>query len=99
MVLKGQGTLVTDGRRLYVNVTGNPSMATAGSGDVLTGIVAALIGQGLEPFAAATLGVYWHGLAGDLVRDEMGEVSLIATDLIEFLPRAILHQRQYPNPV
>src|SRR5262249_1322906 len=88
LVLKGHGTVVTDGRRCYVNTTGNPGMATGGSGDVLTGLVAALLGQGLEGLAAARLGVYLHGLAGDLAREERGEVSLIATDLIEYLPRA-----------
>jgi len=88
VVLKGQGTVVTDGRRVHVNSTGNPGMATGGTGDVLTGLVAALLGQGLEPFAAAHLGVHVHGLAGDLARDERGEVSLIASDLLDFLPYA-----------
>jgi NAD(P)H-hydrate epimerase len=88
LVLKGQGTVVTDGRRVYVNTTGNPGMATGGTGDVLTGLVAALLGQGLEAFAAAQLGVYLHGKAGDLARDELGEVSLIATDLLAYLARA-----------
>src|SRR5262249_16779133 len=73
VVLKGAETLVTDGRRLYVNRTGNPGMATGGSGDVLTGLIASLVGQRLEPFAAAQLGVYLHGLAGDLARDDLGE--------------------------
>ena len=94
VVLKGQGTIVTDGRRLYRNTTGNPGMATGGTGDVLTGLIAALVGQGLEPFAAAQLGVYLHGRAGDLARDQVGAVSLIATDLLEFLPAAI---RQWQN--
>jgi NAD(P)H-hydrate epimerase len=89
LVLKGHGTVVTDGRRLYVNRTGNPGMATGGTGDVLTGLIAALLGQGLAPFEAAQLGVSWHGLAGDLARDELGEVSLIASDLLDSLPRAI----------
>ncbi len=88
LVLKGRGTVVTDGRRLYVNETGNPGLATGGTGDVLTGLVAALLGQGLEAFAAAQLGVYLHGRAGDLARDEVGEVSLIASDLLAHLPRA-----------
>jgi NAD(P)H-hydrate epimerase len=88
VVLKGHATLVTDGRRLYRNTTGNPGMATAGSGDVLTGLVAALLGQGLDAFAAAQLGVWLHGRAGDLARDDLGEPSLIATDLIQYLPRA-----------
>ena len=72
LVLKGHETLVTDGRRLYRNTTGNPGMATGGSGDVLTGLIAALIGQGLDAFAAAQLGVHLHGLAGDFARDELG---------------------------
>jgi NAD(P)H-hydrate epimerase len=88
LVLKGHGTIVTDGRRLYQNRTGNPGMATGGSGDVLSGLVAALLGQGLEAFAAAQLGVYLHGLAGDLARDDLGEVSLIASDLLDYLPHA-----------
>jgi NAD(P)H-hydrate epimerase len=90
LVLKGHRTVVTNGRRVYLNTTGNPGMATGGTGDVLTGLIAALLGQGLEPFAAAQLGVYLHGLAGDLARDDLGEVSLIATDLIDYLPRAFL---------
>jgi NAD(P)H-hydrate epimerase len=89
LLLKGRGTVVTDGRRVYVNTTGNPGMATGGSGDVLTGLIAALLGQRLEPFAAAQLGAHVHGLAGDLARDDMGEVSLIATDLLAYLPRAL----------
>lgn len=96
VVLKGHGTLVTDGQQLYANATGNPGMATAGSGDVLTGVIAALIGHGLDPFAAARLGVYLHGLAGDLARDVVGEVSLVAADLIDYLPRAIQqYQRKF----
>ena len=82
-------TIVTDGRRLYCNTTGNPGMATGGTGDVLTGLIAALIAQGLGAFDAAQLGVYLHGLAGDLARDEIGEVSLIASDLLTYLPKAI----------
>jgi NAD(P)H-hydrate epimerase len=89
LVLKGHGTVVTDGRRVYHNSTGNPGMATGGTGDVLTGLVAALLGQGLEGFAAAQLGVYLHGLAGDLARDDLGEVSLIALDLLDYLPRVL----------
>lgn len=88
LVLKGHQTVVTNGRRLYVNTTGNPGMATGGSGDVLTGLIAALVGQKLELFAAAQLGVYLHGLAGDLARDEMGEEALVATDLLDYLPHA-----------
>lgn len=88
LVLKGHRSIVTDGRRLYLNTTGNPGMATGGSGDVLTGVIAGLLGQGLEPFAAAQLGVYVHGLAGDLARDALGEISMIATDVMNYLPAA-----------
>jgi NAD(P)H-hydrate epimerase len=88
LLLKGQGTIVTDGRRMYRNTTGNPGMATGGTGDVLTGLIAALLGQGLEPFAAAQLGAWWHGRAGDLARNELGELCLIASDLLHYLPRA-----------
>ena len=73
VLLKGHGTLVTDGRRISRNATGNPGMASGGSGDVLTGLIAALVGQGLEPFAAAQLGAHVHGLAGDLARREIGD--------------------------
>lgn len=88
VVLKGTGTVVTDSKWLYINKTGNPGMATAGSGDVLTGIMGALIGQGMSLFDAAILGVYIHGLAGDLAAGRKGQVSLIATDIIDFLPDA-----------
>ena len=90
VVLKGAGTVVTDGGKLYVNETGNPGMATAGSGDVLTGVIAALIGQGLNPFDAAVLGVYVHGLAGDIAAEKTGQVSLITTDIIDALADAFM---------
>ena len=85
VVLKGAGTVVTDGQKVYVNKTGNPGMATAGSGDVLTGVITALIGQSLANFDAAVLGVYIHGLAGDIAAKKIGQVSLIATDIAEAL--------------
>jgi NAD(P)H-hydrate epimerase len=90
VVLKGAGTVVTDGEKVYVNKTGNPGMATAGSGDVLTGVIAALIGQGLSDFDAAVLGVYVHGLAGDIAAERKGQVSLMTTDIIECLSAAFL---------
>ena len=90
LVLKGYRTVVAAPYgRLAVNPTGNPGMATGGTGDVLTGIIAALIGQGIYPFDAARFGVYLHGLAGDLAVRKVGEVSLVAGDVIDFLPQAI----------
>jgi ADP-dependent NAD(P)H-hydrate dehydratase len=89
VVLKGHRTIVTDGHQLYLNDTGNPGMATGGCGDVLTGIITALLGQGgFTPFEAAQLGVHVHGLAGDLAAEALGQVSLIASDLLRFLPDA-----------
>jgi len=90
VALKGAGTVVTDGQRVYTNKTGNPGMATAGSGDVLTGAITALMGQGLSNLDATVLGVYIHGLAGDIAAKKIGQVSLIATDIIESLPEAFL---------
>lgn len=92
VVLKGAGTVVTDGERVYVNRTGNPGMATAGSGDVLTGVITALMGQGLSDFDAAVLGVYVHGLAGDIAAEKLGQISLIATDIAQALPNAFSRQ-------
>ncbi len=93
VALKGAGTVITDGQKVYINKTGNPGMATAGSGDVLTGVIIALIGQGLSNFDAAVLGVYIHGLAGDIAVEKTGQVSLIATDIIESLPEAFLKDK------
>lgn len=88
-VLKGHETLVTDGDRVYVNNTGNPGMATAGSGDLLSGIIASLLAQGLDPFDAGSLGVYIHGLAGDICRENLGEYGMIARDILDCIPEAI----------
>jgi len=89
VVLKGHETVVTDGAHTFINKTGNPGMATGGAGDVLTGVIAALMGQKLGPLDAARLGVHLHGLAGDLAARKIGPVSLMATDLLDFLPAAI----------
>ena len=90
LVLKGHNTLVTNGKQdLYINKTGNPGMATAGSGDVLTGMIAAFLGQGLDAFNAAKYGVYLHGLAGDLAAKEKTQISLIASDIIAKITEAI----------
>lgn len=86
LLLKGHQTVVTDGQRVYRNDTGNPGMATGGAGDVLTGLIAALIGQGLSAFDAAALGAWVHGRAGDLAAGELGQVALTATDLLDYLP-------------
>ena len=91
VVLKGAETIVTDGRRFFINTTGNPGMATGGVGDVLTGVIAALIGQKLPAFEAAQLAVYAHGLAGDIARDQNGEVGLIAGDVVDALADAFDH--------
>jgi NAD(P)H-hydrate epimerase len=90
VVLKGHRTLIAapDGT-VWVNSTGNPGMATGGTGDVLTGIVAGLIAQHpRQALLASALAVYLHGLAGDLARDAVGESSVVATDLVQYLPGA-----------
>ncbi|MDD5018987.1 MAG: NAD(P)H-hydrate dehydratase [Candidatus Omnitrophica bacterium] len=89
LVLKGHETVVASpDKRIYINKTGNPGMATAGAGDVLSGIVAAFLGQGMEPFEAACRAVYIHGLAGDLAAKDKTEPGMIASDIIEYLPKA-----------
>ena len=89
MVLKGAFTAITDENgRCYFNPTGNPGMATAGSGDVLTGIILSLLAQGYSSLHAALIGVYVHGLAGDLAAEEIGQDALIASDIVNFLPHA-----------
>lgn len=88
-VLKGARTVVASPEgEVWVNPTGNPGMASGGAGDVLTGIIASLIGQKIDPFDAAKSGVYIHGLAGDLARDEKGEMGLVASDIVNKLPYA-----------
>ena len=96
LVLKGAFTSIAcpDGS-CYFNTTGNPGMATAGSGDVLTGIILSLLGQGYSPKLSALIGVYIHGLAGDIARDKFGEEALIATDIIENLGNAFKEIRKY----
>lgn len=88
VVLKGAGTVITDGEQIAVNTTGNSGMATGGSGDVLTGLTAAVLAQGLPPFGAARLAAHLHGLACDLAAEELSEPGLIASDLPRFLPFA-----------
>ena len=88
LILKGAQTVVTDGERLAINGTGNPGMAKGGSGDVLTGILAALLAQKLAPFAAARLGAHAHGFAGDIAKDQNGELGMIAGDIVDALADA-----------
>ncbi|BAW02595.1 hypothetical protein TTMY_2230 [Thermus thermophilus] len=99
VVLKGNPTVVAEGERLSVNPTGNPALATGGTGDVLAGAIAALLAAGLRPFDAARLGVYLHGLAGDLLAEEKG-VGLLAREVAEALPRArkLLAEGRTPWP-
>lgn len=88
-ILKGSRTIIsTPEGGIYINPTGNSGMATGGSGDVLTGIIAGLMAQGVTPEQAAAAGTYLHGLAGDLAVTELGEISLLAGDILEFLPAA-----------
>jgi ADP-dependent NAD(P)H-hydrate dehydratase len=87
--LKGAGTVISDGTRAIVNRTGNPGMATGGSGDVLAGLLAALLARMRDPFDAAVLAVHVHGHAGDLAAKRRGQTALIATDLVEFLGDAL----------
>lgn len=89
LVLKGVPTIIAEPNgRVYINSTGNPGMASAGTGDVLTGMITGFLSQGLLPINASILGVYMHGFAGDIVASEKGEHSLIATDIIEAIPFA-----------
>jgi len=88
LVLKGHHSIVTDGEKFFENKTGNPGMATAGSGDVLSGIISSFAAQGLGAFEAAEFGVYLHGLAGDYAAKEKTQNCLIASDIIEHLPKA-----------
>jgi NAD(P)H-hydrate repair Nnr-like enzyme with NAD(P)H-hydrate dehydratase domain len=91
VVLKGHRTVVTDGSRFAINSTGNPAMATAGSGDVLSGTIASLIGQKMSPAEAAVLAVHVHGAAGDLARNAIAPhaAGILATDILDHLPHAL----------
>ena len=90
VILKGHETLVAEERKIFKNKTGNPGMASGGTGDVLAGLLGALIGQGLGGFEAACLAVDLHGLAGDLGLRDIGPWSLSAGDLVDYLPKAFL---------
>ena len=88
-VLKGHHTVIADGETLRLNPTGNPGMAVGGSGDVLAGMLTALLGQGIAPMEAACAAVYLHGAAGDLCAEEKGQYAMLPTDMIEALCRLL----------
>lgn len=88
-VLKGHETIVTDGEKIFVNTTGNSALAKAGTGDVLTGTIAGLLSQKVPPYKAAMLGVYLHGLSGDIASEDYTKYGVLASDVIEYLPFAI----------
>jgi NAD(P)H-hydrate epimerase len=91
VALKGARTVIAEpSGRVYVNPTGNPGMASGGTGDVLTGIIAGALTQGLDPVDATNLGIYLHGLAADIAAEELGEVALTAMDIHDFMPEAIM---------
>ena len=87
--MKGYGTLVCRDGEASVNLTGGPALAKGGSGDVLCGVICALLAQGLDPFYAAQCGVYIHGAAGDLAAERLGEYSVTPSDLISCLPEVL----------
>ena len=87
VVRKGYGTLITDGKAVYRNPTGNPGMAVGGSGDVLAGVITSLLGQGLPPLEAAACGAWLHGRAGDICAQSIGQYGMLPSDMLEVLPR------------
>lgn len=89
LLLKGHRTCITDGKNHYRNTTGNPGMAVGGSGDVLAGMITALIGQGITPLEAAACGAWLHGAAGDLCAQEMGQYGMLPSDMLGKLLRLL----------
>ena len=89
LLLKGHETCITDGFTDYLNKTGNPGMAVGGSGDVLAGVIASLLGQGIAPLEAAAVGAWLHGAAGDLCAKELGQYGMLPTDMLGTLPRLL----------
>ena len=94
LILKGAGTIVTNGERVYVNTTGNPGMAKGGSGDALSGIIAALLAQGIPPLDAAACGVFLHGAAGDAAAHCFSQRGMTPTDLLAQLPLLLSQYEQ-----
>lgn len=89
VVLKGYGSVITDGSACYINSTGNPGMAVGGSGDVLAGVITALLGQGLTPVEASACGTWLHGAAGDICAKEIGQYGMLPSDMLHVLPRLL----------
>ena len=87
LLRKGHGTLITDGESVFRNPTGNPGMAVGGSGDVLSGIIVSLLGQGIDPVQAAACGAWLHGAAGDRCAQSLGQYGMLPTEMLEVLPR------------
>lgn len=90
VLLKGHETVITDGENVYVNHTGNPGMAVAGSGDVLAGMIVSFLGQGIPPLEAAACAAYFHGAAGDTCANELGQAGMLPTDMLQVLPRLLI---------
>lgn len=89
VLLKGHETIITDGQTTYLNQTGNPGMAVGGSGDVLAGMITALIGQEIAPLEAAACGAWLHGAAGDICARELGQYGMLPSDMLNVLPRLL----------
>lgn len=89
VLLKGHRTVITDGDSVYLNGTGNPGMATGGSGDVLAGVIVSLLGQGIAPLEAAACGAWLHGAAGDICEKEIGQYGMLPSDMLNVLPRLL----------
>ena len=89
VLLKGHATVITDGNTVYINRTGNPGMAVGGSGDVLSGVITALLGQKLPPLTAAACGAWLHGAAGDICAREIGQYGMLPGDMVKVLPRLL----------
>lgn len=88
-LLKGHETVITDGKRCYLNTTGNPGMAVGGSGDVLAGVIVGLLGQGIPPMEATACAAWLHGAAGDICARKIGQYGMLPTDMLEELPRLL----------
>ena len=97
VVVKGAHTIIVNGDKLYVNTTGNPGLATAGSGDVLTGIITGLLSQGYDALTASVFGVYLHGKSADIAVEDFGYQSLIASHVIDYLGEAYLDLFKQPE--